>query len=229
VQPLGTVWLFLLLDSLPWSFILLGVCAGRYFRKEPVTHMRLDRRTKFLLCWVLLPNIFFTFTSNIIPTYPLVSLPALALLVAGGLAPSMIEDGKLRGWVSPAAALLPVLTVVILILVALKPDLIAHTGFFATRAFQKTVGANHELVYVGARTYSMEFYNEGKVRRYGSVEKALADSGRGDDVFLALDKNLTSHLSVELTRRMKVVASPPSYLLLEFPPDPAATKHTAAR
>ena len=85
-RPRGTIWIYALAAAFPWS-LLLPIAALRW-RKSRQTAPQTDRAEEswrlFLLLWGLTPFIFFTFAGNIIWTYVLPGIPALALLGAGG-------------------------------------------------------------------------------------------------------------------------------------------------
>lgn len=71
----GPIWYFLpvlVLGFLPWTAALWQGGRRAWERREPF-----DR---FLLCWVVLPLIFFSFSGSKLPTYILPLMPALALL-----------------------------------------------------------------------------------------------------------------------------------------------------
>lgn len=203
--PLGSIWPFLLADGFPWSFILPGIWGYRYFRKQPVIAVPLlDSRAKFLLCWLLLPNIFFTFAHNILFTYALVSMPALALLIAREIP----QKGEIKGWFYLSGALLPALTLIGLGLISFHPSLVPNTAAYISRAVHK-LDADAKLVYAGSRIYSMEFYNSGKVQRFDSVKEALKQRG----AYVVL----TEEQGWDLLPRIKPVAqAAPHYLIYKI-------------
>lgn len=79
--PYGSVWLFLLAAAFPWSLWLpLLLWLGWRQRGEVVDGVASRRR--YWLFWGLAPCLFFTFAGNVLWTYVLPGLPALALLAA---------------------------------------------------------------------------------------------------------------------------------------------------
>jgi 4-amino-4-deoxy-L-arabinose transferase-like glycosyltransferase len=84
-RPPGTIGLYYLFATLPWSpMVLIALCrktSREYFREV------LSQRHSlviYLLSWALLPALFFSPAKNVLPTYVLPALPAFAILFALG-------------------------------------------------------------------------------------------------------------------------------------------------
>ncbi len=92
--PRGTIWLFAILAFLPWSFVLPVVAWRR--RRAGISATTDDRSlNRYLWAWALVPCVVFTLSGNVLWTYVLPAMPALAMLAAmyldrtpGGAAPS---------------------------------------------------------------------------------------------------------------------------------------------
>jgi len=84
--PYGTIWGFALLALMPWSLALL-VLLWRGLRTGGLARLRRDPERSFLWAWSLAPLIFFTPSRNLVVTYALPALPAIAVLLAGALLP----------------------------------------------------------------------------------------------------------------------------------------------
>lgn len=82
-QPIGMIWLYFLAGWMPWSLIAIV----RAFRKSARTSL-VDRYrsapslTGYLMCWMLLPLVFFLPARNILATYIMPAIPAAAILLA---------------------------------------------------------------------------------------------------------------------------------------------------
>jgi 4-amino-4-deoxy-L-arabinose transferase-like glycosyltransferase len=97
----GPWWYFLpilLGAGLPWTVVALSGLRLRHLQEGNA----LDRRAVFLLLWILVPLLFFSFSGSKRPQYILPLIPALGLLVAYQWKGS---TGRLPG-VIPAAAFL---------------------------------------------------------------------------------------------------------------------------
>jgi 4-amino-4-deoxy-L-arabinose transferase-like glycosyltransferase len=214
--PLGMIWPYLLADGFPWSLALLAVFGYRAAKKQKVMVSALDSQTKFLLCWLIMPNLFFTFAHNIIPTYPLVSLPALALLAARELAPVALNGAAIRKWVYSAAVSLPVVIVAGLVVLGVKPALLTNTSSYVANAFWKADPDADQLVYVGDRIYSMEFYTGGKASHYKTIEEAVAAAESKTDALLVLTENQGKKIPADLAPHVKLLATAaPKYQIYE--------------
>jgi 4-amino-4-deoxy-L-arabinose transferase-like glycosyltransferase len=72
--PLGMIWVYFLLGTLPWSFWLLK-------NLKSLKQALHQDDIRYLVCFAILPLLFFTFARNIIYPYVFPVLPAFALLV----------------------------------------------------------------------------------------------------------------------------------------------------
>src|SRR5262245_22866823 len=84
--PYGTIWVFALLALMPWSPALL-VLLWRGLRTGGLARLRREPQRSFLWAWSLAPLIFFTPSRNLVVTYALPALPAIAVLLADALLP----------------------------------------------------------------------------------------------------------------------------------------------
>ncbi len=83
-RPPGTIWLYFLLASLPWSLLVVGGLLRREVRARLTNEHLHNDLSRYLLIWIMTPLVFFTPAKNVLITYVLPSLPAFALLFALG-------------------------------------------------------------------------------------------------------------------------------------------------
>ncbi len=74
-QPVGTIWVFLLLFTMPWGIILIK----NLFKK--FKKVLKSKWEFYLLLWIIWTPIFFTTSSSLIHPYVLPVMPAIAILV----------------------------------------------------------------------------------------------------------------------------------------------------
>ena len=74
-QPLGIIWTFLFVGTLPWFFILFGQL------KQGFRKIWNDPWQLFLWLWILWTPFFFTFSKSLIHTYTLPVMIPIALLI----------------------------------------------------------------------------------------------------------------------------------------------------
>ena len=153
----GTIWLYWLMVSLPWGPLLLWQLY-RYLKKRPVlAEGKPQGYTGFLWCWMLSPMMLFTFAGNILPSYVLPGIPAMALLIA-----EYHRRQALPTMIFSAGLLAPV------IVVAVVWGL--NSGVSSKEAEKKLLdqwmrqpeAVNSELIYLRKRPFSAQFYSRGK-------------------------------------------------------------------
>jgi 4-amino-4-deoxy-L-arabinose transferase-like glycosyltransferase len=160
--PLGTIWVFAMAATMPWS-ILLPVAWARWPRggaRSPGDEQERNWRL-YLACCSLAPIVFFTLARNIIWTYALPALPAFALLAATWLRQRSSPDGA-NGLIAAGLA------------ITIAGSLAYGVHLYSGDAFhQKSAKAlvaewyrlrkgEEPLVFVGSRPYSASFYSDGQ-------------------------------------------------------------------
>lgn len=187
----GTIWGYNVLAVLPWS-VLLPVAALWWWSRSrhSAGHPGMDRGwLQYLACWGLTPAVFFTLSANILSTYVLPGLPALALLAAAWLARRPQQTGVRR---------------LLLVGVLVGPALILtftlyvnRTDFAQMRSARAVVAAYTQraepgvpLIFYPERPFSAEFYSRGEaglMRDYQRLSKLAASSNafvamKADDI-----------------------------------------------
>lgn len=165
IRPLGIIWPLWFLGALPWSLplVALGLKAIRRFfqgQRKPLSDWQL-----FLLLWLLCPLVFFTFARNLIWTYSLPVVPAMALLLAASW------QDKWSAWpkrVVAAASIMP------LLLIAVTIVLINGGGKSSQKALLQKVYQNAPdnpaILYLGDMPFSARFYSSGQARAVANVD-----------------------------------------------------------
>jgi len=185
----GTIWLYWALASLPWTPVLIYQVM-RFFKAGEEGTVSNDGYFGFLWCWMLAPLILFTFSGNILSSYVMPGLPALALLIAG-------YQGKLRlpekvykiGLITPALLILATLL--------LRYDVIpkkSEKGLMINWS-QQIEAPTSPLIYIDKRPFSAQFYSVGGAQK-GSDSLAKALENLNVASFLVVNNNhLEKHLS----------------------------------
>ena len=211
-MPKGTVWLYAVAAAMPWALVLpLAWLAGS--RVRPASALAASER-RYLLLWALWPCVFFSLASNILLTYVLPSLPALALLGAG--------------WTAAAAApqrMDRLLALVLLALTAAIPVLLVaadnsrqferHSQLALVRAYEASAGPGDRLMEVPSVSFSTDFYMQGQARalRYAQDLPEFAD---GKPVYLILANDRWDLLPQSLRDQLTAVAATPSHKLVRW-------------
>ena len=151
-QPIGMIWLFLIVFAFPW------VQLAFYFLIRNRKQLLKDSWLSFLVLWLVWTPIFFTLSSNVLHTYILPVIPAVALVVL-----HYWDDFPYKR---------------ISIGVALFIPMMAFVGYFFTYytgsldeylntdkyLLEATSENDSPIYYLGDKTYSGQFYAQGSVK-----------------------------------------------------------------
>ncbi|MDR1009505.1 MAG: glycosyltransferase family 39 protein [Rickettsiales bacterium] len=157
-QPRGMVWLFYLFLTFPWcAYFALRAFSGKF--RAAVRAISGDAAF-YVLMWAVSPMLFFTFASNIIPTYAITAMAPSAILMAAALSREA-KAGLLKFFIAGAFSF------ALFAVLAIKPDLIAVSKSsdkqFVLKYIELRAGEGVPLVYMGMkRKFSGEFYSGGK-------------------------------------------------------------------
>ena len=212
--PYGSVWLFACMATFPWSFLFAVLRPRRWCKGRPAPAADpTDRPWQlYLLCWGLSACLFFTAAGNILWSYVLPGLPALALWAAGDLCSTMARP---ICWRFRLAAILTVVPSLFLLFV-LHQNVMDQGQHRSAKAlielYQSVGGARAPLVFLGKRPYSAMFYSQGRAELasdLGAFSRRLHD----EMVFVALPDEMVSRLPVSLKRQLTPLAQVGVYWL----------------
>jgi 4-amino-4-deoxy-L-arabinose transferase-like glycosyltransferase len=204
--PHGSIWVFTFGALLPWS-ILLPI-AALWWRKSgnslPNTvdaHQR-SWRLYLLLCG-LMPCVFFTGAANIIWTYGLPGIPALALWGAYWLnkysKPAQVEKLLIAGLV---------LTLVGWAGYLVKIEYRGMNEMKVAKAvvldYQALNNSGERLIFLHKRPYSAEFYSQGKAELAPNVT-ALLEKIEQKPAYVAISSDSEIKLPAELMQKLQLV------------------------
>lgn len=185
-EPLAMIWLHLLGGLLPWALFLPLLLKWR-----SALHGQRDYFI-FVLAWAVSTPLFFTMSTNILWTYVLPALPAWALLLAD------VICRRVRGVVIAVVALtLPVAGCAMIISGKVSERSQNQREMVALWKAQQPT-APGDLIYLGERSYSAEFYSSGWARH----TKQLQQLQLSQDFYLVqrLDRPLDTPSSINCHR-----------------------------
>lgn len=210
--PFGTIWLYAIVGTLPWSGILIGLLFRREARRELFDRSLVsDPWVTYLAYWTLAPLLLFTFAHNVLLTYVATGLPALALLMARALwrGERLLE----RPLFIAAAFATPALILGVVAISWIKPGIRQLATQANIVAMFKKDGGTHDLVYIFDRPYSADFYTRGSAKLARDGEQANQLYKAGEEYFV-VSKKRYSTLPPDLRSHLKRVALDNSTLLL---------------
>ena len=218
-RPRGMIWLYGLQATLPWGPALLVGLATALWRKRGRLPLGCNRSETdlFLVMWALVCGLFFTTAGNILWTYWMPSLPAIAVLAARTAGPFLKRH--------------PLLTVLLSLLIPLGActmTLVAHTHpekvktekYVLARA-QGLMQPGDRIVYLHKAPFSGRFYSGGnalEAERADLVELLPTLTGR---CLLIATHKATRALGQETGQTFMPVARSRDYQLLVVERDSA--------
>lgn len=208
--PRGAIWLFAWADLLPWSLLLPLVFM--HWRKQPAPEQDpAERRWRlYLLLWALAPCVFFTAAGNILWTYALPGLPALALWTSAWL--SRFPEARVnRLLISGLIFTLLGTSVFIVHLVLSGWAQDKSTKALVADYYARQVG-DEPLVFLGKRPHSATFYSRGTATLVLDP-LALARRLERGPAFVAVPREAAAALPPALRRRLRPLSQRGAYLL----------------
>ena len=149
-RPLGMIWIFGLISFFPWSVILPFL----YFKKQ--LSDKKNNENLYLLMWTFTPLLFFTFAKNILPAYVLPGLGGLSIIGSNLLFGLPKEKSKkIWGAVGGIYGIL----LILIIFPGINSFSLPHQ-----KNILKNWDGKSELIYIGRRPYSAQFYTQGKAK-----------------------------------------------------------------
>jgi len=220
--PIGTIWAFAFIGTLPWS-LLLPIAAWRWRKRKDQASaatmsalnapaLRSDERAwqSYLLVWAFTPLLFFTAARNITMAYVLPGIPAAAILTGSWLAQQR-RHGRAVNQLLSVGMLITLLLVCRLAiyngepfhmerrslkaLVTAYDQARADGGSFSATALPKgqSPQSNVPLVFVGPRPFSAQFYSQGHAIRVDSIDQCWRRIGT-DPAYVAIPSRYSDAL-----------------------------------
>ncbi|MGI9280841.1 MAG: ArnT family glycosyltransferase [Endozoicomonas sp.] len=203
VHTLGAIWGYLLVGGFPWSLVLLGVVIiqlWKFWNKKPT--IKLQEWDYFLLCWLLFLPLFFTFTTNLIWTYSLPVMPALALIIARIFGENW---ANYSARLTALASLTPLLMIVTT-LVMMNDGGKKSQKYLIANMMTHPVQQPGHLIYFMKRPFSARFYSHGQALLANDEQEILNQLHRDRRDFLATRDGNIDRLSDPLRNRFEKVS-----------------------
>ncbi|MBB2485830.1 glycosyltransferase family 39 protein [Mitsuaria sp. WAJ17] len=199
-QPIGMIWLFVLVSALPWILHGLAAWLGGRRAGTPAPE-RLGRDLwAYALCITAAPLLLFSAARNIIPTYAVTALPGVVLLWLAQVDAQRL--GAARHW---GAGLIVLLLTALGFLWLGPKEALRASDRELIRAYEKACGAQAwtaacGLEYASKPDHSAFFYSAGRL--YAQPEHAVVryqvldrDTQRPHGDALACNKHLCLYVA----------------------------------
>ncbi|MCS4246655.1 MULTISPECIES: glycosyltransferase family 39 protein [unclassified Pseudomonas] len=164
-EPIGMIWLHLLGGLMPWAlFLPLLVKLRGQLGAQPEYFI-------FVMAWAISAPLFFTMSTNILWTYILPTLPAWSVLLAD------VIYRHMRPAVIVALALALPLAGCGLIISGKVADRPQNQKAIVALWKAQQAATPGDLIYLGSRSYSAEFYSAGWARHSKSLQQLPKTEG----------------------------------------------------
>ena len=161
-MPLGSIWVYLVVASAPWSLILVLAFVVPSWRAKTLGTLRATNRSwlVFLVCWTLVPVAFFTPARNVLVTYVMPGMPALAILTAIALQHIL----NLRALATTAVVIVALFGIGSVLSYQLYFDGHKYNQRPIIREYQRLAASDPgPLVYTGGLRFSAMFYTANEI------------------------------------------------------------------
>jgi 4-amino-4-deoxy-L-arabinose transferase-like glycosyltransferase len=194
--PRGTVWLYSIAAIMPWPLLAPFLVANaRSGEPRPIAA---SERT-YLLAWTLAPGIIFTLAANVLWTYVLPALPALALLAAFWTSTRAHRARVDRYLVIGLAA--GCVAVLALIAIARTSTLLDSKSAKSLVLDYRLHEHGEPLYFVGPIPYSGSFYSDGRAQEVREVR----DLPTGRKSYVILDEAAWNTLPIDQAARLRLI------------------------
>ncbi len=155
----GTIWVYALISMLPWSPLLIWQWI-RSIKEDKDIEESADGFGSYLLFWMLSPMLLFSFSGNILASYVMPALPAMALLVV-----HLHTQRPLATWLYKAGFITPIL--LIALISAMQFDWVTKRSEDKILAVwkQQPEATQSDLFYLHKRPFSGQYYSSGKAKQ----------------------------------------------------------------
>jgi 4-amino-4-deoxy-L-arabinose transferase-like glycosyltransferase len=193
-QPLGIIWIFLLLFALPWIQVVIGKLWKNY--KELFS----NKWTLFLLSWLAWTPLFFTISKSLIHPYILPVMIPLALLTL-----HYWKEIKQKTVLITISLIIPLASILTYGFGLLDNNLEKYVNsdkYFIANSCEKEI----QLYHFKTKSYSSQFYTSGKVKSITNDELITKVKDKSAFYFIIL-KSDTEKMNFFLSENFKLLDS----------------------
>lgn len=219
--PRGSIWLFAIAAFLPWS-VLIPVAWFRW-RRTAGPAPAVDRPLQvYLVLWALTPCVLFSLAGNVLWTYVMPGLPALAMLLALWLA-RLPQGAQVNRLLAGGVALMAL--GIGAAVVAINVGGLGEEG--STRDLVADYDVHREdgqaLVFLQHRPASAAFYSRGRAEQVCCADELLARLSH-EALFVVIADAHRDRLPDALVARLHSVSHRGHYELFRAGPEPSQVR-----
>lgn len=182
-QPLGMIWVFLLLFTFPWlQIVLIKLWKNR-------STILKDKWVSFLVLWLFWTPLFFTISKNILHTYILPATIPLTLLMV-----YWWETYKSKKTAFILSSIFPVGAIVLSVVLCFNQGMFKQLNSDKYLIEHQTSRPSEEsapIYYWKYTSYSGEFYSKGQVKKIETLDELeVLENNSSTFYFIILNKKL---------------------------------------
>ncbi|MDP3359919.1 MAG: glycosyltransferase family 39 protein [Lutibacter sp.] len=197
-QPLGMIWVFLLAFAFPWIQIVLYK-----IWKERKTVFK-DNYVSYLVFWLFWTPLFFTISKNILHTYILpVTIPIGLLMV------HWWKNYEKKNTMLTIASIFPAVAILLFLgaFLTSKLDFYMNSDKYLIENQQIDFNKNESLYYWKGKSYSGQFYSNGKAKTIADAKEMDSVFGIKGKSFLVVTNKKIKDIPSEYKAQMKLMDS----------------------
>ena len=155
----GTIWLYAVIAMLPWSPLILWQWL-RNLKEHRDTQNSENGLGSYLLWWMLAPMLLFSFSGNILASYVMPALPAMALLLV-----HLHQQRSLPSWCYNIGYFTPLLLIILVSALHFHWVTVKSEKVLLTQWQQQPEANTSDLYYLHKRPFSGQYYSKGKAKQ----------------------------------------------------------------
>ena len=194
----GTIWVYAFISMLPWSPLVIWQWI-RSIKDAKDVEESPHGFGSFLLLWMLSPMILFSFSGNILASYVMPALPAMALLVV-----HLHHQKPLANWLYKVGFITPILLVILIS--ALHFDWIEKRSEDKIMANwkQQPEATQSDLFYLHKRPFSAQYYSAGKAKQRSTDLDSWLPSQHKAFFIVQSNKDHTAYANWSCEERIRI-------------------------
>lgn len=218
--PRGSIWLFALAAFLPWTALIpAAICLSKdaHQQEQCQTNNNSSRLwNRFLILWALSPMLFFTMAGNILITYALPAMPAMALVAAEALSRHLPRNRSLKTVLAGMAFSILMMLCSLAYVVSHENELKSTrslVSYYQSQRNQSQRNDSRPLYFYGSRRqYSANFYLQRPVTYLLDETGIINTAGQGP-MQLAIHRRHYDRLPESIQTDLEVQAKFGEWLL----------------
>lgn len=177
----GSIWLFFLMATMPWSLFLIIVAVKTKFKKIVSDEAVSNNLNLLLLFWILIPLLFFSLSGNVLWTYVLPCLPAAAILISYYLL-KHFQDSFVQKLIISSLCIVFMIKIILLANIFISGKIDQKTTKNLVHDIHKLNIPFTKVYFAEEVPFSARFYSEGQIKEL--TEESLLKQGSDSQYFV---------------------------------------------